>query len=215
MTPPMRDVSGVRGRREPRGRALSAGELRALFQACAEDERPQGRRDAAILAALHAGGLRRAELAALDLAGYQGETGALTVHCGKGNADRTVYLNQGARQAMAAWLAIRGTDAGPLFCSIDKAGTVKPGRASAQLAWVVLRTRARQSGIAVSCSPHDLRRTFVGDLLEAGADVGKVQRLAGHQNVQTTLRYDRRLAAALREAAGLLHTPYLAPKRVT
>jgi site-specific recombinase XerD len=206
------DVSGVRGRREPAGRALSRGELKALFEACARDPRPQGRRDSCAIAILHAGGLRRAELSTLDVSDYDGETGALKVRCGKGNAERIVFLNAGAQQAVAEWLRVRGGEPGPLLCSINKGGVLIPGRPSPQLAWVVLRTRARQAGITVPFSPHSLRRTFVGDLLEVGVDISTVQQLAGHASVVTTQRYDRRPLAARRAAASKLHTPYLAPR---
>ena len=81
----VRQVESVKGSRLPAGRALSRGEIAALLDACANDDSAAGRRDAAAIALLYAGGLRRAELAGLDLADYEPGTGALVVRGGKGN----------------------------------------------------------------------------------------------------------------------------------
>ena len=81
-------------------------------------------------------------------------------------------------------------------------------RMTDQAVLMLLRRRAAQARVP-AFTPHDLRRTFVGDLLEAGADMVTVQKLAGHSNVQTTARYDRRGEETKRRAAELLHVPFV------
>jgi site-specific recombinase XerD len=204
-------VANVTGERLPAGRALPPGELRALFEACAQDRNhAAGARDAALLAVLYGGGLRRDEAASLDLDDYTATTGQLIVRRGKGNKDRTCYLAAGATQALDGWIACRGTELGPMFCPVRKDGLVILRRMSGEAIRFALRSRAREASVT-TFSPHDLRRTFISDLLDAGADIASVQRLAGHATVATTGRYDRRGEEAKQRAALLIHVPYVEP----
>ncbi len=208
------DLPGVRGSTLPRGRALSAGELRALFAACAADANPAGARDAAMLAVLYGAGLRRSEIVALDVSDYDGASGTLSVRRGKGNKSRVCYATNGAREAIEAWLNVRGDDPGALFWPIDKSRRAARRRMTGQAVLYIVDRRARAAGVP-AFSPHDLRRTFITDLLDAGVDISVVQRLAAHANIQTTTRYDRRGERAKLKAAELLHVPYARGKNAT
>ncbi|HMC08579.1 MAG TPA: tyrosine-type recombinase/integrase, partial [Actinomycetota bacterium] len=200
-------VANLKGEDLPAGRAVSIGELGQLFADCAEDPNAAlGARDAAMLGLLYGCGLRRAEAVALDVADYDREAGSLRVQ-GKGRKERLSYPMGGALAALEAWLAIRGAEAGPLLLGVNKGGHLGARRLSTAAVWAALAARAEQAGVR-RFTPHDLRRTFVGELLDAGADVSSVQRLAGHANVSTTVRYDRRPEAAKKRAAGLLQVPY-------
>ena len=64
------DLPAVRGERLPRGRGLSRGELRALFESCRSGT-PADARDAAILAVMYATGLRRSEVVNLHVFNYE------------------------------------------------------------------------------------------------------------------------------------------------
>ena len=199
-------VKAVSGYRLPAGRALNSGELRALFTICASDRTPAGSRDAAAFALMFGAGMRRNEAVELQLADYEPETGALTV-TGKGNRQRIVYATGGGAAALAAWLGQRGGHYGALLAPINKGGAVQPRGMTAQALMNRLKVRCRQAGIP-PCSPHDLRRTFVSELLDAGADIVAVQQLAGHQSPTTTSRYDRRGERVKKRAAEMLVVPY-------
>jgi integrase len=201
------DIAAIKGRSLPPGRALSMGELSALMRACSADRTAAGPRDAALMALLSRSGLRRSEVVALDLVDYVLESGAITVRSGKGRKDRTTYLDGGAAAALADWLTVRGAAAGALLCPVNKAGTITIRRLSDQAVLGALQKRATQATVK-GFSPHDLRRTFISDLLDAGADIATVQRMAGHASPETTSRYDRRGEATKRRAASLLHLAY-------
>ena len=197
----------VKGETLPRGRALNGGEIMALASVCLNDPAPAGKRDAAILALLFACGLRRAEAVALDMADVDTETGAITVRGGKGRKDRTTYAINGALEALQAWAEVRGTIPGPFLYPVTKGKMLVPRRMTDQAVYLALKKRAGQAKVK-EFSPHDLRRTFASEMLDAGADIATVQKMMGHADPATTARYDRRGEEAKRKAASLLHFPY-------
>ncbi|WP_273847307.1 tyrosine-type recombinase/integrase [Rubrobacter calidifluminis] len=217
------DVPPVRGRRLPPGRAIERGELYALFRVCYTDnKKARGARDAALFALLYVCGLRRSEAVALDLSDYDPETLEVRVR-GKGNKERLVYAEGGADRVIDAWIELRGDGEGALLLPVNKGGRIiyeredvggerRPARMSDQAVYDIVRRRQREAGVK-KLSPHDFRKTFIGDLLDAIGDLSAAQQLAGHADPGTTARYDRRGERAKRKAASHLHVPYFEENR--
>jgi len=200
-------VKSVKNTTLPAGRELTQGEITALMSDCANDTTNAGARDAAIVALMYSCGLRREEVVTLALSDYDNESGRLVVK-GKGNKERTAYITGGAARAMYDWLNIRGDEVGALFVAVNKSGRITNySHMTPKTIYKMLAKRATEAGVK-SFSPHDMRRTFVSDLLDAGADITTVSKMAGHASVTTTSRYDRRPEDAKRKAASLLHVPY-------
>ena len=168
------------------------------------------RSDRALLAVLYGAGLRRSEVVQLDLGDYDPLHKTLRV-LGKGNKERAVPLSSGVVALLEAWLACRTGAAGRLFLPLSRGGRVlfdtargEPRGLTGQAVLVIVRKLAVRAGV-VPFSPHDTRRTFISELLDAGADVSTVQQLVGHANVNTPVRYDRRGERAQRRAVERQH----------
>ncbi|MCB0063477.1 MAG: tyrosine-type recombinase/integrase [Caldilineaceae bacterium] len=196
------------GKEQAAGRALSDGEKRAILATLSASDEPKAIRNAALFGLAVYGGLRRAELARLHVDDYDPDTGQLTIH-GKGNKQRTVYVAPGVDDALADWLAVRGGASAPgaLFTHILKSGEVTDSGITAAAIYKIIMSIQEEAEVK-PFSPHDLRRTFAGDLLDAGADISTVQKLMGHASATTTASYDRRGERSKKEAMGRLHMPY-------
>lgn len=202
------DLTVIKAEALPAGRALALDEVAALLEACAADATPAGVRDAALIAVLVSTGARRSEAVALELRDYEIAAGALKIRSGKGRKDRIVYVTGGAATTLADWLTLRGSAPGRLFTATTKGGHATLRGMTDQAVRLILQRRAAQAGVA-DFTPHDLRRTNITELLDAGADIATVQRLAGHADPATTARYDRRGEAAKKEAAARLDLPHV------
>jgi site-specific recombinase XerD len=200
------DIPAVKGKRVPRGRALTQREVRRLFAACALDQSAAGRRDAALVAVLYGGGLRRDEASQLDLADFDARRGRLHVK-GKSGRDRMQPIGEHAVRAVRAWVAARGRHAGALFLTVDKFGRIGEHRLrGAAMEWKIKRLAERAA--IERTSPHDLRRTFVTSLLDAGEDLATVSKAAAHRSITTTSIYDRRGDRAVEAAVAKLPVPF-------
>lgn len=202
-----RDVKNRRAETLPRGRALGKDELKTLISNCQSENSPAGTRDAALIGMMYGTGLRRSEVVKLQMKDYKRENGALTIRGAKGGKDRLVYVKGGAAKALAGWLTLRGEAAGPLFCPVHKTGKIRVETMTDQSIMKILKKRGFEAQLE-PFSPHDLRRTFISDLLDAGADIATVQKLAGHASVTTTARYDRRGEEVKSKATDLLNIPF-------
>ncbi|MBB2910891.1 site-specific recombinase XerD [Streptosporangium becharense] len=204
------DLPTVEHTRLPAGQHVPAEVVGAALAACERDDSPAGVRDAALLATLYSTGCRRAEIAALTLADYDPGSRSLRVR-GKRDKERMVYLTAEAAGRMERWLAVRGRPAGALFCPVNRFGRLRvrnggPAPMTGQAVADILTRRLAEAG-AMPRTPHDFRRTFIGELLDAGVDLATAQALVGHSSPATTARYDRRPERRRREAVDRITLP--------
>ena len=193
------DTAAIRGTSVRKGRALTPDELAALFTACDSDpNRILGVRDAAILSLAYGAGLRRAEIASLQVDDYDHDRGNLVVVHAKGSKSRSIALAPWVHERIGQWLCLRGIRPESLVTHV--AGNTL-GTASMSGDGIRRRViaRAAQATIAATTT-HDLRRTAVTELLEDN-DPLVVSRILGHSQIQTTLLYDRRRAVSERAAS--------------
>jgi integrase len=196
----------IRGKTEPAGRYLEPHEIKAMLDVCRQDQNhAAGTRDAAMISLMYIALLRREGVADLRLDNYNPSTGELRV-TEKRNKERTNYVENGARDALGAWLVVRGDTPGALFVAVDKSGKIADyDHFSPQAVYKIIRKRSKQAGVANN-SPHNFRRTGASDYLNI-TDALTVSGLGGWENVQTLKRYDRRPEEAKKKAASLLHIP--------
>jgi site-specific recombinase XerD len=199
----IKNVKG--GAREKAGRNVAEQEIAAMLTACLEAGGLIGTRDAAMIAVLQSTGMRRAELSAARRRDYQpGERSLLIT--GKGNKTREVYLHEVAAVYLGRWLAATEQIRGPLVSPLNRWGAVQPRHMSPDTIAAALDRRRLDAGLP-RLSPHDLRRTFAGALLDKGVDLVRVQQLMGHARPDTTSGYDRRPGRQRRAAVDTLTLP--------
>jgi integrase/recombinase XerD len=197
----------------PLPKVLSREEMDRLIVAAGARDGAQGLRLACMVELAYASGLRISELTGLALAALARDPAYLIVK-GKGGKERLAPLNETARAAVKAYLAVRpqflpkGDKANPwLFPSRGKGGRLTPRR-FAQL----LDETAADAGVdPARVSPHVLRHAFATHLLEGGADLRVVQTLLGHSDIATTQIYTHVASDRLREVVETKHP--LAKKR--
>jgi integrase/recombinase XerD len=195
------DISNVKGTGKLRGRALSISEIESLIECCNQQGDAMSLRDAAVIAILRCCGIRRQEIARLNLEDLDLATGELTIQRGKGGKFRIVYLTTEAIAMIEDWLEIRGYLPGALICPVNKGGKVTQRHFAEDGDGIYKLVKARAISAGVKhFSPHDFRRTFCSDLLASGEDIFTVQELAGHVSPATTAKYDRRGEARKRLA---------------
>jgi integrase len=128
-------------------------------------------------------GLRLSELLAVRVSDIDGEQGRLRIEQGKGAKDRLVPLSPTLLDRLRDyWRAARPK------------GWLFPGRApgtmlsptSVQKAYTKAKACA---GITKVGGIHALRHAYATHQLEAGMPVHRLQRLLGHRDIHSTLRY--------------------------
>ena len=183
--------------------ATAAQMLDGAVAAAGDAGGPVAARDAAVLEALYATGIRVSELCGLDLGDLDRERRVIRVF-GKGRKERTVPLGAPALRALEAWLAkarlqLATADSGQAMFLGERGKRIDPR----VVRRIVHRSLQMTMG-APDLGPHGLRHAMATHLLEGGADLRSVQEMLGHASLATTQIYthvtNERLRSAFEQA---------------
>lgn len=180
---PAKSVSAPKQGR-PLPKQLNVDEVNQLL--CSSEDSVLARRDMAMMELTYGCGLRLAELTGLNLQDIDTDFSQLRV-TGKGNKQRILPLGKGAREALQAWLKVRGQ----LVSADEKAVFVskRSQRISARQIAKRMKLWAQKQMLTQQVHPHKLRHSFATHMLESSGDLRAVQELLGHANLSTTQVY--------------------------
>ncbi|MCI9413767.1 MAG: tyrosine-type recombinase/integrase [Clostridiales bacterium] len=174
---------------------LTLEQSNALLQSV-DGEYPE--RDYCLLTLLLNCGLRRAEVAGLNLSDIRSDHTMRVL--GKGNKERIVYLNQACQDALKSYLAVRPRDGvkdkDALFLSRLKQ------RISLQGVHYVVKGYLRKLDGLQGYSTHKLRHTAATLMYQyGGVDIRVLKEILGHENLGTTEIYTHLSDEQIRKAA--------------
>lgn len=136
-----------------------------------------------LLATCYGGGLRVSEVVALKVRHIDGERRLLRVEQGKGAKDRNVILSEALLKLLRRyWQLLRPREW--LFPGHEQTEPI--GITTVQKVFTAAKRRA---GIDKIGGIHALRHAYATHQLDAGMPVHQLQRLLGHQDIHSTLRY--------------------------
>lgn len=140
------------------------------------------KKERAIIEFLLASGVRVSELSEMKVQDI--DFFALSVHVvhGKGDKERTTYITDLARTHLGTYLEGRKEKGDALFYG----NKGRPITASG-IRTLLIRIAARVD--VANVHPHRFRRTFASGLAARGMDVQEIQKLMGHSDINTTMKY--------------------------
>lgn len=144
-------------------------------------------------------GMRLSELVSLNLGDIRSNN--TIVVTGKGNKERTIYLNNACIDAINAYLPFRPVDGvkdkNALFISRQK------GRISPKTVQYIVKTTLEKAGMKDrELSTHKLRHTAATLMYQYGnVDVLAIKEILGHESLSTTQIYTHIMDEQLQKAA--------------
>ena len=172
---------------------LNLEDSKKLLEAADNEDNRNHERDYAILTIFLNCGLRLSELVGINIQDIDFSENKMTV-IGKGNKERTIYLNKACIKAIGEYMAVR-TKIGvkPDKLHSDKALFLseRKERISRRTVQHIVYTKLSAAGLDTSkFSAHKLRHTAATLMYQYGqVDIRALQVLLGHESISTTEIY--------------------------
>lgn len=142
----------------------------------------ENKRDKAIVEVLYSTGVRVSELCRMNINDIVNDE---IIVFGKGEKERTVYLNARAKIAISEYLKTRTDNETALFVGERTKKRLNKGGVER-----MIRELGKSAGVS-NCHPHRFRRTAGTIALNRGMPLEQVQQMLGHEDIATTTIYAR------------------------
>lgn len=174
---PCSKIGNIKFEQIPR-KPLTDVEIELLRSAC------KTYREKAIVEVLYSTGCRVTELINLNKSDVNFQDKEVLLY-GKGNKKRISFINAKAEVALKKYLFTRTDSEDALFVTERKPCK----RLSKNSVEAIIKTLGKRANLQRPIYPHLIRHTTATDALNRGMDVTMVQKLLGHNKIDTTMIY--------------------------